>query len=184
MSETREKIISLADKLIRVNGFNAFSYKDIATPLEMKNAAVHYHFPGKADLGIGVINEDLQRFTQQTNKWQKLPEEEQLKHLIDVFRKHSQAGNICLMGSLAPDYNTLVPDMQRKVQEMCRAILHWLTNCLENGRKNKRFKFKGNAENRALLIITNLQASLLMSRVLGNTIFSRISEQLLDDILI
>ncbi|SHL65895.1 transcriptional regulator, TetR family [Chitinophaga jiangningensis] len=184
MSETREKIISLADKLIRVNGFNAFSYKDIAQPLEMKNAAVHYHFPGKTDLGIGVINEELYRFTQQTHKWQKLPEDEQLKHFIDVFRKHCHHGNICLMGSLSPDYNTLAPDMQLKVQEMANAILQWLSACLDAGRKHKRFKFKGSAEDRALLIITNLQASLLMSRVLGNTIFSRISHQLLDDILI
>ncbi|MBV8253416.1 MAG: TetR/AcrR family transcriptional regulator [Chitinophaga sp.] len=183
MSETKDKIVSLADQLIRVRGFNAFSYKDIAEPLEMKNAAVHYHFPAKSDLGIGVIQHDRNRFAATIAKWNKLPEQEQLQQLINVFRKHCHAGNICLMGSLSPDYNTLAPDMQQEVQQMAEDILHWLSQTLENGRKHKRFQFKGKAADRALLIMTNLQASLLMSRVLGPEIFTRISHQLMEDLI-
>jgi len=41
MGETREHIIDLADSLIRKRGFNAFSYSDIATILDIRNAAVH-----------------------------------------------------------------------------------------------------------------------------------------------
>jgi len=39
MGETREHIIDLADSLIRKRGFNAFSYSDIATILDIRNAA-------------------------------------------------------------------------------------------------------------------------------------------------
>ncbi len=183
MSETKEKIVSLADQLIRIRGFNAFSYKDIAEPLDMKNAAVHYHFPAKADLGIGVIQQERNKFNTAIAKWKKLPEQEQLQHLIQVFRKHCHAGNICLMGSLSPDYNTLAPAMQQEVQGMAEDILHWLSHTLENGRKHKQLHFKGKATDRALMIMTNLQASLLMSRVLGPEIFTRISHQLLEDLI-
>lgn len=182
MTLMKDKIVSLADKLIRVKGFNAFSYKDIADPLSVKNAAVHYHFPTKADLGMAVVMEEMQRFRQNVQQWQQLPEDEQLARLFDVFRRHCYAGNVCLMGSLAPDYETLAPPMQGKVNEMAQAIVEWVTACLEQGRKNKRFHFKGAAGDRALLVISNLQSSLLLARVMGPETFDRISRQLLEDL--
>lgn len=182
MSDTKDKIISLADKLIRVKGFNAFSYKDIADPLQVKNAAVHYHFPAKADLGIGVLDKEMQSFTANTEKWKKLPADEQLAKLFEVFRRHCRAGNVCLMGSLAPDYETLAPDMQEKVWQMAQDIVTWVTACLEQGRKDKRFHFKGDAGDRALMVISNLQSSLLMARVMGAAVFDKISHQLLEDL--
>src|SRR5262245_30222465 len=106
MSETKDKIVELADHLLRVKEFNAFSYKDISDPLSLKNAAIHYHFPAKADLGVGVIDHELNKFAGQTKRWQSLPEDEQLEKLIGVFRKHCQDKNICLMGSLASDFET------------------------------------------------------------------------------
>ncbi|RBL91964.1 TetR/AcrR family transcriptional regulator [Chitinophaga flava] len=182
MSETKDKIVSLADKLIRVKGFNAFSYKDISDPLEMKNAAIHYHFPSKADLGIAVVDDEMERFSRNTTGWSKLPEDKQLANLFDVFRRHCHAGNVCLMGSLAPDYETLTPAMQTKIQAMADAIVEWVSHLLEQGRKNKRFHFKGTARDRALLVISNLQSSLLLSRVMGPETFDRISHQLLEDL--
>ncbi|NIG53925.1 TetR/AcrR family transcriptional regulator [Chitinophaga sp. Cy-1792] len=183
MSETKDKIVALADKLVRTKGFNDFSYKDIAVPLDIKNAAVHYHFPSKTDLGVTVVDAETNSFHHNAEKWAKLPEDQQLKNLCEVFNKHCRAGNVCLMGSLAPDFFTFEEPLQRKVEQMAKDILEWLTNCLENGRKKKYFSFNGSAENRALLIITNLQSGLLLSRVLGPDKFTRITRQLLDDIL-
>ncbi|MBO9155319.1 TetR/AcrR family transcriptional regulator [Chitinophaga sp. GCM10012297] len=182
MTETKDKIVSLADKLIRVKGFNAFSYKDISEPLQVKNAAIHYHFPTKSELGLEVVEKEMRTLAENTAKWKKLPEDEQLSKFCGVFRKHCNQGNVCLMGSLAPDYETLSPEMQEKVQQMASAILSWMTHCLEQGRKHKRFRFKGDAGDRALLVISNLQSSLLLSRVLGPSAFSRISRRLLEDL--
>lgn len=182
MSETKDKIVELADRLVRTKGFNAFSYKDISVPLDIKNAAIHYHFPAKADLGVEVVDQEIAKFHMQTGRWKNLPENEQLKKLTEVFRRHSREGNICLMGSLAPDYETLEPAMQAKVQEMAGDILSWLTQCLEQGRKKKLIHFKGDAYARALIIISNLQASLLLSRVMGPSAFRVIAEQLMDDL--
>lgn len=172
----------MADKLIREKGFNAFSYKDISEPLQVKNAAIHYHFPSKMDLGIEVVEQEIRSLALNTEKWKKLPEDEQLAKFCNVFRRHCNNGNVCLMGSLAPDYETLSPEMREKVHEMAAAIVEWVTGCLEQGRKHKRFHFKGSAEDRALLVISNLQSSLLLSRVLGPAAFHRISRQLLADL--
>lgn len=183
MSDTREKIIELADQLIRTKGFNAFSYADIAAPLDIKNAAIHYHFPNKADLGIAVIDQEIEKFNTSILQWEKLPPDEQLKKLIGTFQQRSKQGTICLAGSLTPDYDTFSPAMQQKVQEMCKGIFNWVAQCLEKGRAAGKFSFEGDAYDRALLVMSNLMSSLLYSRVLGNNIFGRISKQLSKDLI-
>jgi len=52
---TRTKIIDAGEKLLLKNGFNGFSYADIALALGIKKSSIHYHFPSKADLGLAVI---------------------------------------------------------------------------------------------------------------------------------
>ena len=183
MSDTREKIIELADQLMRTKGFNAFSYADISAPLAIKNAAIHYHFPNKADLGICVIDREMEKLNGCIRQWEKLPPDEQLKKLVNVFQQRSKQGLICLAGSLTPDYDTYSPPMQEKVQEMCKGILSWMAQCLEKGRAAKKFHFEGNAHDRALMVMSNLMSSLLFSRVLGNNTFGRMSKQLSKDLI-
>lgn len=183
MSDTREKIIGLADQLIRTKGFNAFSYADISAPLDIKNAAIHYHFPNKADLGIAVIEEEMEKLNASIRQWEKLPPDEQLKKLMGTFQQRSKQGTICLVGSLTPDYDTFSPAMQQKVQEMCKSIFNWVAQCLEKGRTAKKFSFEGDAYDRALLVMSNLMSSLLYSRVMGNNVFGRMSKQLSKDLI-
>ncbi|PWV56664.1 TetR/AcrR family transcriptional regulator [Chitinophaga sp. S165] len=182
MQDTKERIISLADQLIKTRGYNAFSYKDISDPLEIKNAAIHYHFPTKTDLGIAVVDIEVERFTTQTAKLAAQPEDKQLKFLFDTFNKKNKEGMVCLMGSLSPDYETFPTVLQEKVTSMSSAFLDWTAGCLERGREKGLFRFDGDAYDRALLVMSNLLASLLLSRVMGNKIFGRITNQLLKDL--
>jgi TetR/AcrR family transcriptional regulator, transcriptional repressor for nem operon len=183
MQDTKERIIALADQLIKTKGFNAFSYKDISDPLEIKNAAIHYHFPTKTDLGVAVIDQETQRFREHTARWATMPEDKQLKQLFDTFSRKHKEGLVCLMGSLSPDYKTFPEPLQDKVTGMSAAFADWTANCLENGRKRGLFAFDGEAYDRALLVLSNLLASLLMSRVMGPKAFTKITGQLLKDLL-
>lgn len=182
MKETKHKIVEVGDTFIRTKGFNAFSYKDIATPLHIKNAAIHYHFPSKADLGVEIIQDTIQKISVQKQQWQNLPEDEQLKNFADTYNKNNEAGLICLMGSLAPDFETLPENMQKKLQEMGHEILDWLTVCLENGRAKGIFNFTGEPYDKALAVVSSLLSSLLLARVLGKDIFRRIKHQIFLDL--
>lgn len=183
MQDTKERIIDLAARLIKTRGFNAFSYKDIADPLEIKNAAIHYYFPSKADLGIAVVEQEMEKMALNKLKWATLPEDKQLQLLFERFSRKSLQGFICLMGSLSPDFETLPAPMQERVKQMSEGILQWTALCLENGRKRQLFHFEGDAYNRALLVISDLLASLLLSRVMGKEVFEKMRKQLLIDLL-
>lgn len=172
----------MGEALIRTKGFNAFSYKDISFPLHIKNAAIHYHFPSKTDLGIEVIQDTIQKMAIYKKQWQHFSEDEQLKNFADTYCKSSEAGLVCLMGSLAPDFETLPEPMQIKLQEMGNDILDWLSVCLEKGRAKGIFNFTGEAYDKALSVVSNLLASLLLARVLGKDVFRRIHHQMFLDL--
>ena len=55
VGNTREQIMQRAEALLLQKGFNGFSYRDISAPMGVKNAAIHYHFPTKGDLGVALI---------------------------------------------------------------------------------------------------------------------------------
>jgi TetR/AcrR family transcriptional repressor of nem operon len=53
-AETEGKILDLAESLIRKNGYNGVSFRDLASGIGVKSSSVHYYFPTKEDLGAKV----------------------------------------------------------------------------------------------------------------------------------
>ncbi|HVV06291.1 MAG TPA: TetR/AcrR family transcriptional regulator [Puia sp.] len=182
MSDTRENIMDLAEELIRTKGYNAFSYGDIAGVLKIRNAAIHYYFPSKADLGVSVVDREIGKIADSRDEWRALPGNVQLRKVVEQFYNSHRRGWICLNGSLTPDFLTLPDPMQQKVRQLCEAILDWMAEALEKGRKDGTLAFEGEVESRALLVISSLLSSLLLARVLGKGVFTRMLDQLLKDI--
>lgn len=181
--ETRDKITRLADQLIRKQGYNAFSYKDLSSPMQVRNAAIHYHFPTKTDVGVAVIDQAIREFNEYKQQWSDLPENERLEQFAQMYTRNYNEGLICLMGSLAPDYLTLPEALQLKVWSMGQDLLAWLTSCLQQGREKGLFNFSGEPCDRALLVASTLLSALLLNRVLGEDTFQRMYDQLMSDIL-
>jgi TetR/AcrR family transcriptional repressor of nem operon len=179
---TRQNIIDLAEQFIRSNGYNAFSYGDIAGVLNIRKAAIHYHFPSKTDLGIAVVEREIEKLVNSRAAWMGSPANQQLKKLVETFYAGSRKGWICLNGSLTPDYLTLQPSLQEKVKIMSRTVLEWMTDCLEKGQQDKTLKFEGSPADRALLVMSALLSSLLLSRVLGSDVFDRMLNRQLADV--
>lgn len=173
---TRDEIVGLADGLIRRRGYNAFSFGGISMLMDIRPAAIHYHFHTKTDLGLEVIRQELIRVKELE------PGKEQLKRLFATFYRSAQQGQICLMGSLMPDFATFDPTMQQAVREMCSTIAEWISAGLDVERKEGRMQFEGTAGDRALLVVSALLSSLLLSRILGKDVFSRMTDQLLYDL--
>ena len=60
--DTASRILDSAESLVQIRGFNGFSYADVAGELSLTTASLHYHFPGKAELGRALIARYAQRF--------------------------------------------------------------------------------------------------------------------------
>src|ERR1700682_594769 len=59
---TAQRILDVAARLLEHRGFNASSYADVASELGVTKPSVHYHFPGKGELGEALINRYASRF--------------------------------------------------------------------------------------------------------------------------
>jgi TetR/AcrR family transcriptional regulator, transcriptional repressor for nem operon len=169
-SGTASRILDIAEQLVQVRGFNAFSYADIAAELKITKAALHYHFTGKAELGEALIARYATRFTQSlaaidasiTTAPAKLDRYAGL--YLDVLRRR----RMCLCGMLAAEYQTLPPAMQDAVIQFFDHNETWLQGVLEQGQQQGTLQFAGSARDTARMIVSGLEGAMLVARPYGD----------------
>lgn len=182
MSVTREKIIELGEDLIRTKGYNAFSYQDISTALNIKNAAIHYYFPSKKNLGTSIVKTNIQRFEEMIDNIhsRNFDELQQLEIFVKIYVKSHREQKLCIFGSLGPDYSTLSESTQAEFTKMVDMVLKWLSGILASGRKKKIFAFKEEPPIRAFLVLSGLVASLQLSRAIEKLDYKNICQAIVE----
>ena len=181
---TKRKILDLAESLLQLRGYNAFSYHHLSSELGIKNAAIHYHFPSKEALGVNIIERTHHRF----KKWTSNPEhrilsaKEQLEWFVKTYQYQLNTGNrVCLIGSLSTDYFTLPGYMQSAINKLSYDVQCWLTRILDHGRQAGELNFDGPSQDKALCVISCLAGALQLARLLGNQYFHRMVAQIYTD---
>lgn len=170
--DTKTEILDLAENLLLDRGFNGFSYANISSVLEIKNAAIHYYFPSKADLGSAVIQRARERFVNwtQNERMARKPAAEKLEAFFRQYLRFLEQGQqVCLGGALETDFKTLPPEMQVETRKFASDILLWMEGVLEDGREKRIFSFPGEAKDQAILILSSLQGALQMTRAVGSS---------------
>ena len=51
----RDEILEVAERMIRVAGYNGFRTRDIADAVGIKKARGHDHFPGKSEIWMAFM---------------------------------------------------------------------------------------------------------------------------------
>ncbi len=177
---TKKRILELGEDLIHKLGYNGFSYHHISQQLNIKKAAIHYHFPSKQDLGEAIITVSQERFKKWTNhpEHRILPVKDQLDWFVKTYRYNLDRDNrVCLIGSLATDYYTLPAGMQQSVKKLSNDVLNWMDQLLHSGRSSGELEFSGSSRNKAATVITSLAGSLQLARLLGNQQYQEIVNQ-------
>jgi TetR/AcrR family transcriptional repressor of nem operon len=167
--DTRSRILDVAERLVQVRGFNGFSYADVATELEITKASLHYHFPGKAELGETLIARYSERFadalaaidTRLTDAPAKLDAYASL--YADVLRGR----RMCLCGMFAAEYETLPVPIRDAVIAFLDDSEVWLERVLELGRTDGSLRFDGPARETARSIVSGLEGAMLVARPYG-----------------
>jgi AcrR family transcriptional regulator len=179
--------MDIAEHLIMSRGFNRFSYKDISTEMNVKNAAIHYHFPSKNDLGVAVIR----RAQARCRKWngmtiqQTVSPVDMLDLFLEMFTGYLNSGEyVCLAGTLETDFNTFSKEMQNEIRVYAAEMLNWIRNLLERGREEGLFTFSDSSEDQAFFILSSVQGALQIARVSEINFFYRIVEKIKADLVV
>jgi AcrR family transcriptional regulator len=179
--------MDLAETFIQEKGFNGFSYAHIAKELDVKNAAIHYHFPSKEELVCAVIQRYRDRFQLwiRNSRIKDLPPQEKLDWFFSIYTNtRADNGKVCLAGSLETEFHTLPASLREQTESLTRELLDWLQATLQEGRQAGVLHFGGDPSGKAALILSSLQGALQMARALGTDKFHAVVEQHKRDLLV
>ena len=135
-----------------------------------QQASLHYHFPGKAELGRAMIARYAQRFTESLEKIdsESLPAREKLVAYTNLYAAALRGRRMCLCGMLAAEYQTLPKPINDAVVAFFDDNEEWLALVLEQGRADCTLRFDGSASDTARMIISSLEGAMLVTRPYGN----------------
>jgi TetR/AcrR family transcriptional repressor of nem operon len=169
-TDTAGQILDVAEHLVQVRGFNAFSYADVGAELGLTNAALHYHFSTKAHLGEALISRYTSRFLKALNEIDAsmVDPSGKLIAYIDLYDEVLSRKRMCLCGMLAAEYETLSANMQATVADFFKKNEKWLADVLRLGRDDGTFSFVGSPLDEARSIVSALEGAMLIARSFGD----------------
>jgi TetR/AcrR family transcriptional repressor of nem operon len=169
-NDTATRILDVAEKLVEVRGFNGFSYADVSSELNITNAALHYHFANKSDLGEALIARYTSRFDDALAAAESRTTDAptRLKAYADLYLDVLRGKRMCLCGMMAAEHETLPEPMQVAVLAFFTHNQAWLARVLKDGKAKGTITFHGSANETARTIIGTLEGAMLLARLFGN----------------
>lgn len=188
VTDTHERILDAAERLMVSRGYNAFSYADISADVGIGKATIHHHFPTKADLGVAV----LARY-RKSNRGRV---EGLLAAVSDpVARLEAYVGYwedcilrqdmpFCIGALLASEIPSLPDPVVQQVRGHFADLGGWLCVVIEDGVTAGRLKTRHGPKAAAEALMATVHGAMLAARVAGGdpAVFSAIARPALDQL--
>lgn len=128
-NDRASQIIDIAIKMIREGGYHSFSFRQIASELDIKSASIHYHFPSKEDLGVAVVKRYSEQFLESLNNpsEHKKPADFYIEAFQNSLEQHQSA---CVCGILAAEAGRLPQAILETLSEFTTKNIDWLDQAL------------------------------------------------------
>jgi TetR/AcrR family transcriptional repressor of nem operon len=168
--ETAQRILDIAERLVQTQGFNGFSYADIAAELHVTKASLHYHFATKAELGAELIARYHASFQRALDAISEAEPDARarLRRYAELYAAVLRRDRMCLCGMLASELGTLPQGMREAVTRFFDANEAWVARVLEHGRRARALRFRGPPEDLARTLVASLEGAMLVARSYGD----------------
>ena len=169
MTDTRTKILDVAEELIQSVGVNAMSYKHISDAVGIRKASIHHHFPKKDDLIDALLNRCQTSYGEQYTAIveRELPAPEKLRQLAGVFEAGLVSEKLCLVGSISTDRNTLQDSSCAILESNIENTVEIFSRVFRQGREEKTLAFSGTEADAAFAFLTFLIGAQIVARAQG-----------------
>jgi TetR/AcrR family transcriptional regulator, transcriptional repressor for nem operon len=179
---TADRILDIAEGLVQVRGFNAFSYADVAKTLGIQKASLHHHFATKASLGLALVERYRSGFLASLDAILNGSDDAgaRLERYVELYGSVLRRRRMCLCGMLAADVATLPRPMRASIEGFFAENEAWLTRVLDEGRTGGEVGFEGAAATMAAFFVSSLEGAMLVARASGSRDhFSEVVQRLL-----
>ncbi len=169
-TDTAQRILDVAERLVQSRGFNGISYANVAAELSITKASLHYHFPGKAELGEALIVRYAARFADALEQIDGRVSDARAKldAYTALYANVLRGERMCLCGILAAEYETLPSPMRTAVLRFFDDNEGWLAGVLAQGQSEETLSFDGSPSEAAQTILSGLEGAMLIARPYGD----------------
>lgn len=189
LAKTSDRLLDAAEFRMRRGGYNAVSFRDLATDINIKSASVHYHFPTKEDLAVALVERYSKRFFEMLETKAKGAESsEKMLRAYGATCKSALVVDkaVCLCVVLGSEMPGLPERLQESVKEFFNANFSWVATALpkaypEKIRKQKAETFVA-AHQGAMLMAVGLNDHDIFHGISENSIKRVLSAEPVEDV--
>ncbi len=163
-NKTAQRILDVAQDMVRNRGYSAFSYADISKQVGIRKASIHYHFPSKDKLVKELVKQYRQRMAMACDRISHSAPDQQIVQFANLYRDGLEEHQICLCAMLAADFEVLPQVIQDEIQAFFSETEAWLINLLQQGCEEGRWDCQPSVEQEAKGLIAMLQGAQLLAR--------------------
>jgi len=166
---TADRVLDVAERLVQTQGYNGFSYADIAARIGITKASLHYHFPTKANLGERLILRYHEAFmgALELIEESKVDPADRLRLYVGLYAAVLRKKRMCLCGMLAAEHVTLPKGMKVAVRGFFDANERWLADQLRAGLRAGSLRVSGEPRQVARVLLSSLEGAMLLARSCG-----------------
>ena len=160
MSDTVERLMDAAENGVRLRGYHAVSFRDLAEELGIKSSSVHYYFRQKEDLGLALVERYAARFFAALDaKVEKAKtSEDRIRAFAQLYREAlTGSDRICLCGMLGAESCGLPAALSDAAGEFLQANIDWVAGVLPKSLSPKA------RQNKAIHVVSTLQGAMILA---------------------
>jgi TetR/AcrR family transcriptional regulator, transcriptional repressor for nem operon len=168
MRITKEEILKIGESLLQTQGFNGFSYKDISKQLGIKTSSIHYYFPTKEDLAIGLIQAYKKNLQHNLN----LIDDKKISAISALLaygnlylNTLNNQNKFCLCGFMAVEKSSLSDKAIESLKDYFLCNLQWLEKTIALGINAHELEETVDPATSARLFLSVLEGGMFLARL-------------------
>lgn len=166
---TKERLLEEATKLVHEKGFGATSLTELLTAAGIKKGSLYYHFPGKDDLGLAVLERAKANFLSALDEVLSVPTpagaiQRFLEFVLERHRNRRFVGG-CLFGNTALEMSDTNSHFAESVSHLFGQWIEKITAVIAAGQKAGQFRRDIPAGSLAQMIVSTVEGGIMMSRL-------------------
>lgn len=169
---TKERILSEAALLFQIKGFGATSINDLLSATGIKKGSLYFHFPGKEEIGLAVLERDKERLIHfmNANLVGATPGECLIHYLAAVYRKHEESKFIggCLFGNTALEMSDSNESYARFVERLFDEWIARLEEVIAAAQKAGQVRNDLTANMLAHQAVSTIEGGIMLARLKKN----------------
>jgi TetR/AcrR family transcriptional repressor of nem operon len=166
---TRKRLVDEMSRLVQRQGFGSTSVNDLLHAAGITKGALYYHFPGKDELGLAVLEREREDFLAFLDSALAAPTPmEALERFFKAaLQKHRKTGFVggCLWGNTALEMSDSSPDYTALVGKVFDEWICRIERVVRSGQEAGQIRTDQPAAELARLVVAGIEGGIMMSRL-------------------